>query len=76
MVKLLIKSNDASQTIHLSGHVEDLKALRIKIFKQKTPMVTEEMTLSMMINMGLGMLKQYADKALEVPQLGYPHIKE
>lgn len=76
MIQLIIKPNDATKTIHLSGHVEDLKALRIKIFKQSTPMVAEEMTLAMMINIGLGMLKQYADKALEVPHIGYPNIKE
>ena len=76
MIKLNVKSNDASRHIQFSGNMEDLKALRLKIFKKSSPMVTEEMTLSMLINMGLGMLKQYADKALEVPQLGYPTIKE
>ena len=76
MLKLNLKANDAAKSILLSGNVEDLKALRLKIFKQSSPMVTEELTLSMLINMGLGMLKNYADKALEIPQLGYPEIKE
>lgn len=75
MLKLTLKPNDAAKSIQLSGHVEELRALRIKIFKQSESMAIEEMTLSMLINMGLGMLKEYADKALEVPQLGYPEIK-
>lgn len=71
-----LHSNDATQRIKMSGTVEELKAVRVKIFKQKSPMLAEETSLLMLVNMGLGMLKSYAGQALEVPQVGYPSVKQ
>lgn len=71
-----LESNDAAQRISMNGDVDDLRAVRIKIFKQKESMTMEEVSLLMMLNMGLGMMKSQLAQALQIPQVGYPSVKE
>lgn len=75
-LKLELNSNDAIKKIKLNGDVEDLRAVRIKIFKKEESMVAEETALTMMINMGLNMAKSQIKNALDIPQIGYPTIKK
>lgn len=75
-LKLELNSNDAIKKIKLNGEVEELRAVRVKIFKQKTAMVAEETAMTMMINMGLNMAKYQVKNALDIPQIGYPTIKK
>ncbi|CAI2364693.1 unnamed protein product [Moneuplotes crassus] len=74
-LSLGINSNDATKMLQFEGDVKDLKAKRIKIFKKSDPMVVEETTLTMMVNLGLGMAKSQAQTLLDIPQIGYPTIK-
>jgi hypothetical protein len=74
--KLQMRANDAAKRITVDGDVDELKAVKLKIFKQQESMVAEETALLMMANMGLGMLKSQISQALQIPQLGYPTIKE
>ena len=75
-LKLDITSNDASKRIKVDGDVLKLSSSRIKIFKLDEPMIAEETAMLMMVNMGLNMLKSQISQALQIPQVGYPSIKE
>lgn len=75
-LRVELNSNDAIKKIKLNGDVDDLKAVRIKIFKKEEAMVAEETALTMMINMGLNMAKSQIKSALDIPQIGYPSIKK
>jgi len=74
-ISLDISANDAVRQLKFSGDVKDLKAIRIKIFKKEESMIVEETTLTMMLNLGLGMAKSQAQSLLDIPQIGYPTIK-
>ena len=58
------------------GDCQELKASKLKIFKKESPMTMEENTLSVLINMGLGMAKSQISQALQIPEMGYPNLKE
>lgn len=75
-LKVELNSNDATKLIKLDGDLEELKAVRIKIFNKNQQMVAEETTITMMLNMGLNMLKSQAANALDIPSISYPTIKE
>ena len=75
-ITMELSANDASKRIKIDGDVTDLRAIRVKIFKQNESMVAEETALTMMMNMGLGMAKAQAKKLLDIPQMGYPTIKK
>lgn len=60
----------------MSGDIDELRAVRIKIFKRDQAMIAEETALTMMINMGLNMAKYQAKQVLDIPQIGYPTIKK
>lgn len=75
-LKLELNSNDATQRIKMSGDIDELRAVRIKIFKRDQAMIAEETALTMMINMGLNMAKYQAKQVLDIPQIGYPTIKK
>ena len=75
-LSLEISPNDAKRQLKFVGDVKDLKANKIKIFKQNKSMLVEETTLTMMANLGLGMAKSQAQNLLDIPQIGYPTLKK
>jgi hypothetical protein len=75
-ISLEISANDAIKKMKLTGDIDELRAVRIKIFKKDQSMIAEETALTMMANMGLGMAKSQASTLLDIPQIGYPTIKK
>jgi hypothetical protein len=75
-ISLEISANDAIKKMKLTGDIDELRAVRIKIFKKDQSMFAEETALTMMANMGLGMAKSQASTLLDIPQIGYPTIKK
>jgi hypothetical protein len=75
-LSLELTANDATKRIKIDGDVDELRAVNIRIFKQKQAMVTEQTAMTMMLNMGLGMAKSQAKQFLNIPSLGYPTIKK
>ena len=75
-LSLELTANDATKRIKIDGDVDELRAVNIRIFKQKKAMVAEQTAMTMMLNMGLGMAKSQAKQFLNIPSLGYPTIKK
>ena len=73
--KIDFGATEETRQLSYKADFKKIELSKLKIFKGDEAMSTEETSLKMMINMGLGMGKDQISEYFSVPTLTYPNLK-